>query len=62
MNKTERRDFFRYLNSASDLELEQKLIKIQALQFQLREESTQAEAEWMYGCIIEELNARRNVK
>jgi hypothetical protein len=47
MNKDDRKSFYRFANSATNLELEAKLIQLHNLILKLKESSTIAEANWM---------------
>jgi hypothetical protein len=61
MNKDDRKSFYRFANSATNLELEAKLIQLHNLILKLKESSTIAEANWMTKEICLELDARRDV-
>jgi len=61
MNKDDKKSFSRYVNSASEQELEDKLIKLQSLLIKLKQPETIAEAEWMIREICLEIDARRDV-
>ena len=60
MSKHDRKSFYRYADSASDRELEFKLIQLQTLLIKLKEPETIADAEWMIREIGLELDARRS--
>lgn len=47
MNKDDRKSFFRFADSATNLELEAKLIQLHNFILKLKESSTIAEANWM---------------
>ena len=59
MSKHDRKSFYRYADSASERELEFKLIQLQTLLIKLKEPETIADAEWMIREIGLELDARR---
>ena len=61
MNKDDRKSFFRFADSATNLELEAKLIHLYNLILKLKESSTIAEANWMTKEICLELDARRDI-
>ncbi|NOS74912.1 MAG: hypothetical protein HOP36_10340 [Methyloglobulus sp.] len=61
MNKDDRKSFFRFANSATNLVLEAKLIQLHNLILKLKESSTIAEANWMTKEICLELDARRDI-
>ncbi|NOS75360.1 MAG: hypothetical protein HOP36_12670 [Methyloglobulus sp.] len=61
MNKDDRKSFFRFADSATNLELEAKLIHLYNLILKLKESSTIAEANWMIKEISLELDARKDV-
>ncbi|MDP3331844.1 MAG: hypothetical protein Q8S55_07605 [Methylococcaceae bacterium] len=61
MNKDDRKSFYRFANSATNLELEAKLIQLHNLILKLKESSTIAEANWMTKEICLELDARRDI-
>lgn len=61
MIKDDRKSFFRFANSATNLELEAKLIQLHNLILKLKESSTIAEANWMIKEISLELDARKDV-
>ena len=61
MNKDNRKSFFRFANSAINLELEAKLIQLHNLILKFKESSTIAEANWMIKEISLELDARKDV-
>ena len=61
MNKDDRKSFYRFANSATNLELEAKLIQLHNLILKLKESSTIAEANWMIKEISLELDARKDV-
>ncbi len=61
MNKDDKKSFYRYVNSASEQELEDKLIKLQSLLIKLQQPETIAEAEWMIRELCFEIDARRDV-
>ena len=61
MTKNERKSFYRYVNGASESELEDKLIKLQSLLIKLKQPETIAEAEWMIRELCFEIDARRDV-
>lgn len=61
MTKDDRKSFVRYVNSASEQELEDKLIKLQSLIIKLKQPETIAEAEWMIREICLEIDARRDL-
>ena len=58
MSKHDRKSFYRYADSASERELEFKLIQLQTLLIKLKEPETIADAEWMIREIGLELDAR----
>jgi hypothetical protein len=60
MSKHDRKSFYRYADSASERELEFKLIQLQTLLIKLKEPETIADAEWMIREIGLELDARRS--
>ena len=60
MSKHDKKSFYRYVNSASERELEFKLIQLQSLLIKLKEPETISEAEWMIREISLELDARRD--
>ncbi|MCX7102218.1 MAG: hypothetical protein NTX38_12235 [Methylobacter sp.] len=60
MSKHDKKSFYRYANSASERELEFKLIQLQSLLIKLKESETIAEANWMIHEITLELDARRD--
>lgn len=60
MIKDERKSFYRYVNGASESELEDKLIKLQSLLIKLKQPETITEAEWMIREICLEIDARRD--
>ena len=60
MSKHDRKSFYRYADSASERELEFKLIQLQTLLIKLKEPETVADAEWMIREIGLELDARRS--
>ena len=60
MSKHDRKSFYRYADSASDRELEFKLIQLQTLLIKLKEPETITDAEWMIREIGLELDARRS--
>jgi hypothetical protein len=60
MSKHDKKSFYRYSNSASERELEFKLIQLQSLLIKLKESETISEAEWMIREISLELDARRD--
>jgi hypothetical protein len=59
MSKHDRKSFYRYADSASERELEFKLIQLQTLLIKLKEPETIADAEWMIREMGLELDARR---
>ncbi len=61
MNKDDRKSFFRFANSAINLELEAKLIQLHNHILKLKKSSTIAEANWMTKEICLELDARRDI-
>ena len=61
MNKDDRKSFFRFADSATNLELETKLIQIHNLLLKIKETSTIADANWMAKEICLELDARKDV-
>ena len=61
MNKGDRKSFYRFSNSATNLELEAKLIQLHNLILKLKESSTIAEANWMTKEICLDLDARRDI-
>lgn len=61
MNKDDRKFFFRFAGSATNVELEDKLIQLHNLILKLKESSTIAEANWMIREIGLELDARKDV-
>jgi hypothetical protein len=61
MNKDDRKSFYRFADSATNLELEAKLIQLHNLILKLKESSTIAEANWMIKEISLELDARKDV-
>lgn len=61
MNKDDKKSFYRYINNASEHELEDKLIRLQSLLIKLKQPETIAEAEWMIREICFEIDARRDV-
>ncbi len=60
MSKYEKKSFYRYVNMATERELEFKLIQLQSLLIMLKEPETIAEANWMVREINLELDARRD--
>ena len=60
MSKHDRKSFYRYADSASERELEFKLIQLQTLLIKIKEPETIADAEWMIREIGLELDARRS--
>ena len=60
MSKHDRKSFYRYADSASERELEFKLIQLQTLLIKLKEPETIADAEWMIREIGLELDSRRS--
>jgi hypothetical protein len=61
MNKNDRKYFFRFADSATNLELEAKLIQLHNLILKLTETSTIANANWMTKEICLELDARKDI-
>ena len=61
MNKDDRKSFYRFVESATNLELETKLIQIHNLVLRLTETSTIADANWMAKEIGLELDARKSI-
>jgi hypothetical protein len=61
MSKHDKKSFYRYVNSASERELEFKLLQLQSLLIKLKEPETISEAEWMIREISLELDARRDM-
>ncbi len=59
MNRNDKKSFYRYSDSASERELESKLIQLQSLFLKLKQPETIADAEWMVREISLELDARR---
>jgi hypothetical protein len=59
MDKNDRKSFYRFAESASNLELEAKLIQIHNLILKLTESSTISDSNWMIKEIILELDARK---
>lgn len=59
MNRNDKKSFYRYSDSASERELESKLIQLQSLLLKLKQPETIADAEWMAREISLELEARR---
>ena len=62
MNKDDRKSFYRFADSATNLELEAKLIQIHNLVLKLTETSTIADANWMAKEICLELDARKAIE
>ena len=60
MSKHDRKALYRYADSASERELELKLIQLQTLLIKLKEPETITDAEWMIREIGLELDARRS--
>ena len=60
MSKHDRKAFYRYADSATERELEFKLIQLQTLLLKLKEPETITDAEWMIREIGLELDARRS--
>jgi len=61
MNKDDRKSFYRFVDSATNLELEAKLIQLHNLILKLKESSTIAEANWMIKEISLEMDARKDI-
>ena len=61
MNKDDRKSFYRFAESATNLELEAKLIQIHTLILRLKETSTIADANWMLKELTLELDARKDI-
>ncbi len=61
MPKNDKKSFYRYANSATERELEFKLIQLQTLIIKLKEPETISDAQWMINEITLELDARRAV-
>ena len=59
MTKYDIKSFYRYADSATERELEVKLIQLQSLLIKLKQPETIAEAEWMIREINLELDARK---
>lgn len=61
VTKHDKKSFYRFFDTASECELELKLIQLQSLLIKLKQPETIAEANWMIHEICLELDARRNV-
>jgi hypothetical protein len=59
VNRNDKKSFYRYSDSASERELESKLVQLQSLLLKLKQPETIADAEWMAREISLELDARR---
>ncbi len=62
MDKDERRAYLRWLDSASSLELEQKLLALEAISYRLTEDNVISEFNWMKKEIFGEIDARNQAK
>ena len=62
MDKTERKAFFRWLDSESDGGLQRKLLALDSILFRLTEAAVLAEYNWMKKEILLELKARDEIK
>jgi hypothetical protein len=60
MSKSDKKSFYRYANTATERELEFKLIQLQSVLIKLKQLETIAEANWMIHEITLELDARRD--
>jgi len=61
INKDDRKAFYRFTDSATNFELEAKLIQIHNLILKLKETSTISDANWMLKEITLELDARKDI-
>ena len=62
MDKSERKAFFRWLDSESDGGLQRKLLALDSISFRLTEAAVLAEYNWMKKEILLELKARDEIK
>ena len=62
MDKYEWREFFRFINTAGNGELERKLLRLHTLETTLSEPDVVSDCKRMMSCIRDELSARREVE
>lgn len=61
MDKDEKQAFSRWLNTANENELQTTLVKLQALESQLTEESAIADLKYLKRKVLEEIEAHRQI-
>lgn len=61
MDKDEKQAFSRWLNTANENELQTTLVRLQALESQLTEESAIADLKYLKRKVLEEIEAHRQI-
>jgi hypothetical protein len=59
MDRSEQKSFFRWLDSASDRELQQRLLALESISYRLTEPDVIGEFNWIKGKVLEEMDARK---
>jgi len=62
MDKSERKVFYRWLDTANDKELQKKILAMELILFRLSEAAVLAEYNWMKKEILLELKTREEMK
>lgn len=62
MDDSDKKSFFRWLDQASDLELQLKLMSLETVGFRLTEQEVIHEYQWRKKMFLAEIDARSQVK
>lgn len=59
MDRSEQKSFFRWLDSASDQELQQRLLALESISYRLTDPDVIREFHWIKGKVLEEMDVRK---